>query len=163
MSDTSKVVFQKGQMLASAIKNAAAIETNTVKKQIGVPTPEKRLEGDEIVFDDDTPPQVVTEAKKETVDREAIKRMEVEKLKELEARLAELRAIRLREDTQRIKETDEQFKALEDASAPPQVEGSAPTGKIKRAMGSVGKAVKRVASVVQNRRQGEQKQGQGKG
>lgn len=159
-----QTVYQKvGQTTkASAAATARAMASQSsetlkvAKAQMGLPQLEKPVSQEH----KEEVPQIVQELQKsgaESIDREAIASRERAMLSELEHRLSEIRAKRT-ESQMSYREAVQTTMDAQNAS--PAIEVSEPQGKIRKAMG---RAKKAITSIISNRKQGETKQGSGKG
>lgn len=159
-SQAAKTTTQTTKQVAVAVARGIANQTNetidTAKAQVGLPSAEKpqSIDARQEV------PKVVQEIQSHgpsDIDRQAIASRERAMLANLEARLAQMRA----QKTQELATYNQAVQTKMDAQVQESpVETMAPQGKIRKAMG---KAKKAVTSLISNRKQGETKQGSGKG
>ncbi|GEM_PF-3544667 len=164
MQNFPKVVYRAGSsavkqttaQLAQAAATQAQKTIEVAKAQVGLPAQEASKETPQA-------PQPVQQAPtyaEPQINREEIAARERAMLQQLEAKLAQIRASREKQNEEWKKQQD-QVMAPVAAEPEPQLGF---IGKAKKAMGQMGKKAKTsVTSLIQNRKQGETKAGSTKG
>lgn len=146
---------QAAQSVVRGIADQAGETLKNAQGQIGLPVSEKVSSPENAVYE--SPDEFTPVTRMDTLDREAIAQEERAALAQLEAKLAQIRARR----TQEVTAYKDSQQSMMDASRTPSVaEAPQAQGKISKA---IGRAKKAVTSLISNRKQGETKQGAGKG